>query len=136
MRAVSRLIALPFPAAPIAAALGYGLVVSRAADVLLDPDTYWHIATGEWVLRHAAVPQRDPFSFTMAGAPWIDLEWLSEVLMALAYGAGGWNGIVLLTGLAAPLWRRCCRRARPVDHAGRGYARAMRRAVLLHQLRR
>ncbi|HYF08981.1 MAG TPA: hypothetical protein VD970_15270, partial [Acetobacteraceae bacterium] len=28
--------------------------------LLLDGDTYWHIATGQWILQHLAVPTADP----------------------------------------------------------------------------
>ena len=67
---------------------------------LLDGDTYWHIAAGRWILRHQAIPDAAPFSPTRAGAPWVPHEWLSEVLMALAHQAGGWTGLIALTGLA------------------------------------
>ena len=36
-----------------------------------DGDVSWHIATGEWILDHRAVPYADPFSFTWAGKPWV-----------------------------------------------------------------
>src|SRR5471030_985548 len=55
--------------------------------VLRDPDTPWHITTGEWILSHGAVPAVDTYSFTRAGLPWAAQEWLSEVIMALAYRA-------------------------------------------------
>lgn len=67
-----------------------------APQVLNDGDTYWHLAAGDWMLSHRAVPHQDPFSFTRPGAPWQAHEWLSEVLMSLAYKAGGWSGFVLL----------------------------------------
>lgn len=87
----------------LVAVVAYGLVLSRGGAMLLDGDTYWHIATGNWILQHFAVPHRDPFSFTAAGAPWVDHEWLGQVLMALAYDAGGWSGLVLLAALALAL---------------------------------
>jgi hypothetical protein len=71
--------------------------------VFIDGDTNWHVAAGRWIIAHQLVPQTDPFSFTYAGKPWIAHEWLSEVLMALAYFAAGWGGVVLLIGLAAGL---------------------------------
>ena len=37
----------------------------------------------------------------MPGAPWVAHEWLSEVLLALAFRLGGWSGVVLMTGAAA-----------------------------------
>jgi hypothetical protein len=91
---------LPFPV--IAALLGYGIALF-APPLLNDGDTYWHIATGEWVLRNGTVPHIDPFSYTLAGSPWVAHEWLSDVLMALAYKAGAWDGVVMLFGVAIAL---------------------------------
>ncbi|HEX5377264.1 MAG TPA: hypothetical protein VFW47_01745 [Phenylobacterium sp.] len=71
--------------------------------LLHDGDTYWHLAAGEWMLRHGQVPHVDPFSFTRLGAPWQAHEWLSEILMALTFRLGGWNGLVVLYGAALAL---------------------------------
>ena len=76
-------------------------VAAFSARVFIDGDTNWHVAAGHWILAHHTVPTTDPFSFTYFGKPWIAHEWLSEVLMALAYMAGGWGGVVLLIGLCA-----------------------------------
>lgn len=84
----------------IAMVIGYGIVLFSRA-VLNDADTYWHIETGLWILDHRAVPHADPFSYALAGAPWVAHEWLSEVLMALAYRAAAWRGIVIFFGAAA-----------------------------------
>ena len=75
-------------------------VVSFAQPILNDADTFWHIAAGRWIIAHRAVPTTDPFSFTFAGRPWLAHEWLSEVVMAGAWLAAGWSGVMLLTGLA------------------------------------
>jgi hypothetical protein len=72
-----------------------------APALIPDGDPYWHIAAGEWILAHGAVPTTDPFSHTFQGAPWTAHEWLSEVLYASAYRFGGWEGIRLLVGLAS-----------------------------------
>ena len=69
--------------------------------VLGDGDTWSHLATGEWILAHGGPPRVDPFSYSMAGAPWTAHEWLSDVLLTLSYRLGGWSGVALLTGLAA-----------------------------------
>jgi hypothetical protein len=71
--------------------------------VLGDGDTWSHVATGEWIIAHGSVPHADPFSHSMAGEPWTAHEWLSEVLLSLAFRLGGWSGVVLLTGEAAAL---------------------------------
>jgi hypothetical protein len=72
-----------------------------APQVLGDGDTYWHVAAGQWMLDHHQVIRTDSFSFTFAGKPWDTHEWLSEVVMALAYRAAGWAGVSALTGAAA-----------------------------------
>jgi hypothetical protein len=69
--------------------------------VLRDADTLWHITTGDWILAHWAVPTVDTFSYTAAGRPWEAQEWLSEVILALAYHAAGWDGLMVLTAAAA-----------------------------------
>jgi hypothetical protein len=86
-----------------AAAITVMAVACFSARVFIDGDTNWHVAAGRWILAHHTVPATDPFSYTYAGHRWIAHEWLSEVMMALAYLAAGWSGVVLLIGLAAAL---------------------------------
>ena len=71
--------------------------------VLNDGDTYMHLAAGEWMARHGAVPHADPFSYTFAGAHWVAHEWLAEVVMWLAFHFGGWSGLLILFGGATAL---------------------------------
>jgi hypothetical protein len=80
-----------------------GLLLVLRWDMLLnDPDSYWHIEIGRWIIANKAFPQTDVWSHTFAGQPWIAKEWLSQVLLYLAHAAGGWRGTVILT-LAAYL---------------------------------
>ena len=76
-------------------------VAAFSPGVFNDGDTWWHLTTGEWILDHGAVPRADPYSYSMPGAPWTAHEWLSEVCLALAFRAGGWSGVALLTAVAA-----------------------------------
>jgi len=100
----------------------YGLLLLLGERLLNDPDTYWHIATGRWIWAHAAVPTSDPFSHTLPGAPWLAHEWLSELILADAYGALGWAGVVALTAFAA---------AASLSLLMRALERALRPAVAL-----
>jgi hypothetical protein len=84
----------------LAALIMYGVVLF-SPQVLYDADTFWHIAAGERMLDARAVIHTDPFSHTMPGVEWQTHEWFSEILMALAYRAAGWNGVVMLGGIAA-----------------------------------
>ena len=84
------LLALVIGAILIPAALG------SSATIFNDGDVSWHIATGQWILDHRAIPHTDPFSFTWGGRPWVPFEWLSEVLLAAVYRLAGYGGIAAL----------------------------------------
>ena len=67
--------------------LGIALVAMGVRETV-DPDLWWHLRTGEIILN-SGLPRQDPFSYTMAGRPWIAHEWLTDVVMALLHRAGG-----------------------------------------------
>lgn len=72
-----------------------------AAFVCLHPegtsDLFWQLKTGELILRHRALLDADPFSFTALGAPWFNHEWLPEVLFFLVWRARGFAGLSLFS---------------------------------------
>ena len=75
------------------AAAGFTLAVGLPTS---DPDTYWHLASGQWMLDHHALLKNDVFSSTVPGQPYSVGEWLGEVGLALAFGAGQWVGLAIL----------------------------------------
>jgi hypothetical protein len=79
----------------------FALLLINGNPLLNDPDTYWHIAVGQWILDHSALPRVDIYSFTRASEPWISTSWLAQVLLAKTYGWAGWSGPVVLTALAS-----------------------------------
>src|SRR5271168_3114869 len=70
----------------------YAILLLSGERLLNDPDTYWHIAAGNWIWAHGAVPTVDPFSSSLAGAPWTAHEWFAELILAGAYKMLGWTG--------------------------------------------
>jgi hypothetical protein len=81
--------------------LVYANVMALPQQTLGDPDTYWHIVLGNWIVDHLAVPRHDLFSFTMPGAPFVPFEWLAEVAIAAIYDHLGWAGLAAATALSA-----------------------------------
>lgn len=75
-------------------------MLGSSQTIFNDGDVSWHIATGQWILDHRAIPHTDPFSFTWAGKPWVPIEWLSEVLYASAYRLAGYGGVAALVTAA------------------------------------
>jgi hypothetical protein len=60
----------------------------------LDPDMWWHLRTGEFILQNG-IPAQDVFTFTVPQNAWITHEWLSQLIMWLVYLAGGLPGLIL-----------------------------------------
>ncbi|MER8372284.1 hypothetical protein [Mesorhizobium sp. M1406] len=87
----NRLIFCLLTAGAMAAALA-----TQAGSTLQDPDSWWQVKVGLDFLANRTFPTVDPYSHSFAGQPWIAKEWLGQVLLALAYRAGGWNGVVTL----------------------------------------
>jgi len=85
------------PAAIAGAAACYLMLLALGGRLLNDPDTYWQIAVGDWIMTHRQFPHADVFSSSMAGAPWISTQWLAQVLFAKTFALAGWAGIVVLS---------------------------------------
>jgi hypothetical protein len=66
-----------------------------------DPDLWGHTRFGLDMLSSGRIHAGpDPYSFT-ADRPWINHEWLSELIMGVAYRLGGASGLVLLKAAVA-----------------------------------
>ena len=61
-----------------------------------EPDLWWQLRTGDYILEEGSVPKVDVFSYTYAGEPWINVKWLTEVLMASWTNVLGVENIMLL----------------------------------------
>jgi hypothetical protein len=59
-----------------------------------DPDLWWHLRTGQLILKNHKLFHVDPYSFTKLGQPWVDHEWLSQILIYGLYRIGGWGGLI------------------------------------------
>jgi hypothetical protein len=67
-----------------------------AARGMADPDVWWHLRTGQLILQNHSLFHADPYSFTRSGQPWVDHEWLSEILMFGLYRGGGACGLIVV----------------------------------------
>ncbi|MFZ2949361.1 MAG: hypothetical protein WA003_07735, partial [Desulfuromonadaceae bacterium] len=85
---------------------------------IADPDFFWHLKTGQWILQHKELPAVDPFLLAPPSAN--DLRagfiltsyWFSQTIYAFLYALGGWWGIafvrVALAGAMAALFASRC----------------------------
>ncbi|MFI5312738.1 MAG: hypothetical protein ACHQ06_01085 [Candidatus Dormibacteria bacterium] len=81
----------------VAAAL---LALPLCLDATSDPDLWWHLRLGQWIVDNHAVPHTEFFSYTANGAPLVAHEWLSELLFWAVHSAVGLAGLAILLGLA------------------------------------
>ncbi|MBJ7596941.1 MAG: hypothetical protein DLM67_08495 [Candidatus Nephthysia bennettiae] len=63
-----------------------------------DPDYWWHVTAGHWILQHRALPGHDLFTYTAAAHPWVDHEYLSEIALHLLQQSLGVAGVSVLFG--------------------------------------
>ena len=75
-------------------ALGLGVFLLAAA-TRADADLWGHLRFGLDILRDRRLTSIDPYSFTQ-DKPWVNHEWLSELLMGVAWHVGGAAGLIVL----------------------------------------
>jgi len=81
------------------ALIGIQFILTMYHPTMDDPDIWWHMRNAEYLIRSHHFARSDMYSFTVAGRPWINTEWLSEIPFYLAYRALGLVGIQTLTFL-------------------------------------
>jgi len=80
-----------------------GAVFIAGRTFAVDPDLWWHVKNGQNILATHHWPTTDPYSFTVAGTPWLSYEWLGDVLFgAVARFAGlqGLDALLIILGSA------------------------------------
>jgi hypothetical protein len=88
---------------PRRALLAAVLILTGAVglDALSDPDVWWHIRLGDWIIAHHQIPAGELFAYTAFGNPLVAHEWLSETIFAALAAIGGLFLVTVLMGLVA-----------------------------------
>jgi hypothetical protein len=60
-----------------------------------DPDIWWHVRTGQWIIQHHAFPHVGVFSQTGAARPWAAYSWGFEIPVACLSGWLGLKGLMI-----------------------------------------
>lgn len=87
-------------------------ILAMATRQPADTDTWWHLKSGQLMWQQQRILRADPFSHTVAGAPWIDHGWLIQLALWPLWQAAGLPGLALLLAAAvtAAFWlvyRQC-----------------------------
>ena len=75
------------------------IIFTGAARAITDPDFWWHLKTGQYLVETKAIPHSDIFSSLHLGKEWVAHEWLSEIVMYSVYRAVGYGGLIVLFAL-------------------------------------
>jgi hypothetical protein len=99
------------------------IIFTLSARQIIDPDFWWHLRTGQYLVETGSIPKSDIFSTVFYGKEWITHEWLSEVLIYSIYRAVGFGGLIvtfslLITAGFAIAYRRSAKRVGHVYVAG------------------
>lgn len=61
-----------------------------------NPDIWYHLKTGEYILNHKIIPKKDFFSFTAAGREWIAQWWFYDIIVFSLQNRFGFNSLIYL----------------------------------------
>ena len=76
--------------------LCYLVAIAFSLKNVREPDLWWQLKTGEWIMEHKQVPKQDVFSYTFEGKPWVNIKWGSEVIYATVAKIAGPESVFLL----------------------------------------
>jgi hypothetical protein len=87
------------------------LLLGLFSTEISDPDFWWHLATGQYIVTGHRLPAPDPFAYTTASATPVSAgeaatrrfnlthEWLAQAIWYLVYRTGGFGAVVLWKAL-------------------------------------
>ncbi len=73
------------------------LLIKMAHLEIKDLDLWLHIGMGRYIVQHNFhIPSVDILSCTVAGAPWVNHEWLFQVIVYMIYNHWGVEGLIMM----------------------------------------
>ncbi len=80
------------------------IVMKCLFDLFVSHDTFWHVRIGEWIWANRQIPTEEPgFAIQEVPLPWIDHEWLAQVLLYPLWRFGGFLGVRVILALIPAL---------------------------------
>jgi hypothetical protein len=79
----------------------YAIPAMMVMKPVADPDIWWHLRTGQWIVEHKAVTSTDPFTSFGPSTPWMAYSWLFEVIVYELYRWLGLYGVILMRAALA-----------------------------------
>lgn len=88
---------------PVVLGLGlvYLLFFFTSHTGVADPDIWWHLRNASQLIHTRHFTRTEGWTFTVAGKPWINFEWLAELPYYFAYQWLGYSGLYLVMMVVA-----------------------------------
>jgi hypothetical protein len=71
-------------------------VLGSLATPLSTVDLAYHVRVGEQILDTGRIPAVDDLTFTAAGQPWLDQQWLAQLVLGSIHRLGSWEALAVL----------------------------------------
>jgi hypothetical protein len=65
-----------------------------------DPDIWWHLASGRYIIQNGIIPRVDVFSLAARGSSWVNTYWLQEAWVYILLKVGGFRALTLMNAVA------------------------------------
>jgi len=86
------------PLSAVAVLGGIGLLM---VSPIVDPDLWWLLRAGRYIIETRSFPTTDPFSASAAGAEWVNHAWGFELILYGVYRLAGTTGLIVMQALFA-----------------------------------
>jgi len=81
----------------------FALLTFTSSLEVKDLDLWLHLRMGYWISHHGFVPNYDVLSCTISGKPWVNHEWLFQVLVYQMQKAYGFDGLISMQSFVVGL---------------------------------
>jgi len=81
----------------------FALITFTSSLEIKDLDLWLHLRMGYWISHHGFVPNYDVLSCTISGKPWVNHEWLFQVLVYQVQKAYGFDGLIAMQSFVVAL---------------------------------
>lgn len=79
------------------------LLMLLLTHVPADPDMWWHLRNGQEMVQLRRILLEDRFSYTRYGAPWVNVFWLSDLLLYGIYRVSSYFGLAFFAALVGAI---------------------------------
>src|SRR4051795_8453873 len=80
----------------IVSAFVFSIVIYLSSGPLDDPDVWWHVRLGRFILDTGHLPHHETWSYASLGHAWTPTAWLSDVLYGAVVDEWGYRSLIAL----------------------------------------